>query len=134
MVLAIGIEQSDNDGEFRLIHGLTRLYDGVIEGFEAWRATSILTQIRQSEPKVYVDGQLVRGPLEYGPGGRMDVLVPGEGVYSIITYPGDLAGWVKVGRIHGSRVEFRAGSKQVRIECNQLIVASDRPVFALRRH
>jgi len=58
-VLAIGIDQSDNAWDFRLVRVFNRYYELVIEGFEAWRATSIVTQIRQSEPKVYVDGQLV---------------------------------------------------------------------------
>jgi hypothetical protein len=30
-------------------------------------------------------------------------------------------------------IEFQAGGKQVRIECNQAIVDSDRPVFTMRR-
>jgi hypothetical protein len=131
--LAIGMEQSgENPWDFRLVRVLNRLYEGAVEGFEAWRATSIVAQIRHSEPKVYVDGQLV-APLEYGPAARMDVQVPGEGVYSIISYPGGLTGWVEAGHIHGSVIEFRAGSKQVRIDCNKPIVDSDRPVFAMRR-
>jgi hypothetical protein len=70
----------------------------------------------------------------------MDVQVPGEGVYSIISYPmrshradGGLTGWVEAGRIHGNVIEFQAGGAQVRIECDKPIVDSDRPVFALRR-
>ena len=97
-VLAIDIQQSDNGQGFRLNCVLNQLYDSVIEGFEPWLAPSIVTQIRQSEPGVYVDGR-VMGPLEYGQGARMDVQVPGDGVYSIITYSGELAG-VKAGHIH----------------------------------
>jgi len=138
--LAIGMEQSDtNPWDFQLVGVLNRFYQNVMVAFEAHRATYIRDQIRQSQPKVYVDGQLV-APLQYGPAARMDIKVPGEGVYSIVSYPmhshqadGGLTGWVEAGRIHGNVIEFQAGSKQVRIECDKPIVDTDRPVFALRR-
>jgi hypothetical protein len=70
----------------------------------------------------------------------MNVLVPGEGLYSITSFPvaerradGHATGWVEAGHIHGNVIEFRTGGKQVRIECNKPIVDSDRPVFAMRR-
>ena len=87
--------------------------------------------MRQSDPKVYVDEQLV-SPPSYGPAAKINVLVPGEGVYSIISVPG-LAGWVENGRIHGSVIEFKAGNKQVRIECNKPIAQSDLPIFVRHR-
>lgn len=131
--LAIGMEQSgQNSWNFGLVRAFNRVYESVIEGFEAWRATAIVARIRQSEPKVYVDGQLA-APLEYGHAATMDVRVPGEGVYSIIAYPARLTGWVEAGRIHANTIEFQAGGKQVRIECTQPIVESDRPVLARRR-
>jgi hypothetical protein len=138
--LAIGMEQSGaNPWDSRLVRVLNRLYKGFMGGVEAWRATNIVAQIQQSEPKVYVNGQLV-APLQYGPAATMDVQVPGEGVYSITLYPmrshradGGLTGWVEAGHIHGNVIEFQAGSKQVRIECSKPIVDSDRPVFAMRR-
>jgi hypothetical protein len=46
---------------------------------------------------------------------------------------GEPTGWVEAGRIHGNVIEFQAGSKQVRIECDRPIVDSDRPVFVMRR-
>ena len=56
-------------------------------------------------------------------------------MYSIISYPmrsrradGGLTGWVEAGRIHRNVIEFQAGSKQVRIECDKPIVDSDRGV------
>jgi hypothetical protein len=113
--------------------------ENLLEGLEAWQATSIVAQIRQSEPKVYVDGQLV-APLKYGPAASIDVQVPGDGVYSIIPYPirrhrasGEPTGWVEAGHLHGSVIEFQAGGKPVRIECNKPIVDTDRPVFAMHR-
>lgn len=140
VTLAIGTGQSgENPWDFRIVRVLNQLYENFLEGLEAWQATSIVAQIRQSEPKVYVDGQLV-APLKYGHAASMDVQVPGDGVYSIISYPipshradGGLTGWIEAGHIHGNVIEFQAGSRQVRIECNTAIVDSDRPVFARRR-
>lgn len=85
--LAIGMEQSgENFWDYRIVRVLNWLYEGFFEGFEARLATSRVARIRQSEPKVDVEGQLA-APLEYGPAARMDVHVPGDGVYSIISYP-----------------------------------------------
>ena len=140
VMLAIGMGQSSgNPWDFRVVSVLNQLYENFLNGLAAWQSTSIVAQIRQSEPKVYVEGQLV-APLAYGPAARMDVQVPGDGVYFITSYPmprrqadGRPTGWVEAGHIHGNVIEFQAGSKQVRIECNKPIVDADRPVFALRR-
>ena len=138
--LAIGMEQGEaNPWDFQLVSVLNRLYKSFVEGFEARLALYIRDQIRRSQPKVYINGRL-GAPLQYGPAASMDVQVPGEGVYSIISYPmtshradGGLTGWVESGRIHGNVIEFQAGGAQVRIECDKPIVDFDRPVFALRR-
>ena len=140
IMLAIGVGQSGENGiDFRITHVLNQMYEDLLEGLQVWQATGIVAQIRQSDPKVFVDGQLV-APLGYGPGASMNVKVPENGVYVITSYPvprhradGELTGWVEAGRIHGNLIEFRAGSKQVRIECNKPILNSDRPVFAMHR-
>ncbi len=140
VTLAIGLGQSgENPRDFQLARVLNQLYGNFLQGLEAWQATSIVTRIRQSEPEVYVDGQLV-APLAYGVGATINVRVPGDGVYFITSYrmpsrqaDGGLTGWVEAGHIHRNVIEFRAGNKQVRIECNKPIVDSDRPIFALRR-
>jgi len=132
-MLAIGMEQStDNPWNVQFSRVLNRLYEGFVQSVEAWRATSIVARIRQSDPKVYLDGHLLP-PLEYGHAATIAVRVPGEGVYSIISYPRGPTGWVEVGSIHGSVIEFKVGSRQVRIECNKPIVDSDRSVFARRQ-
>ena len=140
LTLAIGTGQSGGSlRDSRIVRILSQLYETCLEGLEAWQATSIVAQIRQSQPRVYVDGQLA-GPLRYGHGSRMDVQVPGDGTYSITSFPipshradGGPTGWVEAGHIRGNLIEFQAGGKQVRIECNKPIVGSDRPVFAMRR-
>jgi len=136
--LVVGMEQSEGSPwASGFVRGLDRFYENLIEGFEIWRVTKIVTQIRQSEPKVYVNGQLV-APLAYGHGASMDVQVPGEGVYSITlllgrSADGGLNGWAEAGHIHGNVIEFQAGSKQVRIVCTRPIVNFDRPIFVMRR-
>jgi hypothetical protein len=141
IALAFGMAQtSESQGSYRIVRILDALYNHLLGGIEAHQASRIVAQVRQSAPKVYVDGQLV-APLEYGPATRMDVQVPGDGVYSIMVYrfmqsqtaDGIPTGWVAAGQIHGSVIEFQAGGRQVRIECNQPIVDSDRPVFVRRR-
>ena len=126
--LAIGLGQG---GENRWALQITRLYENVIQSLEAWRATNIVARVRQADPKVYLDGRLA-APPDYGPAARINIRVPDEGVYSIVPYAG-LAGWVEAGRIHGSVIEFQAGNKHVRIECNKPVVGADRPIFARRQ-
>lgn len=140
VTLSIGMGQSSEGGwDSRLVNILNQLYEHFLDGIKAWQSIGIVRQVRESDPKVYVDG-LVAAPLEYGPGASMKVQVPGDGEYVIMTYPmpshqadGVPTGWVEAGHIHANVIEFQAGSKQVRIECNKPIVDSDRPVFALRR-
>jgi hypothetical protein len=130
--LAIGMERGrENPWGVRIVSVLNGLYEGVVDRVEIWRANSLVAQIRESRPKVYVDGQLV-APLQYGRAATMEVQVPGVGVYSITSYP-ILTPWVEAGHIYGNVIEFQAGGRQVRIECDKPIVDSDRPVFALRR-
>ncbi len=140
VLLTIGIQRSAaNPGDFQLPRFLNHIYESLLQGFEIHRATGIVAQIRQSDPKVFVEGQMVE-PLQYGPAATMDVQVPGEGVYSIISYPmpahradGGPTGWVQAGSIHENKIEFQAGSKWVRIECNKRIADSDHSVFAMYR-
>jgi hypothetical protein len=89
--LVIGLGQNgENRWAFQIARVLDQLYKSFVQSLEARRAADIVARIRQSEPKVYVDGQLA-APLEYGPAAKINVHIPGEGVYSIISYPG-LAG------------------------------------------
>jgi len=140
VALAIGMGQSgENPRDFKIVRVVNQLYENFLEGLEGWQAPGRVALIRQSEPKVYVDDQLV-APLKYGPAATMDVQVPGDGVYSITSYPmpshradGGLTGWVEAGRIHGNGIEFQAGGKRVHIECNKPIVDFDRRVFVMRR-
>jgi hypothetical protein len=133
LTLAIGMEQTrTNPWDFQIGEIFQRLHMHLYEAFEAHRAAYLRSEIRAADPKVYVDGQPAP-PLEYGGGARMDVQVPGDGVYSVLIYSLAPAGWAKAGRIHGNVIEFQAGTRQVRIECNRQIVSDNRPVFVRRR-
>lgn len=142
VTLAIGqaAQSSDSYRDLPVVRLVYRVYENFLQGREARRDERIVAKIRQSEPKVYVDGRVV-SPLHYAPATTMDVLVPGEGLYSIslyrymelLTADGRPTGWVAAGHVHANMIEFQAGRKQVRIVCNQPIVDSDRPVFAMRR-
>lgn len=132
--LAIGLGQGGAERwDFHFVRALNRLYEGLVQGLEARRAVGIVARIRQSAPKVYVDGQLA-APLEFAAASRMDVQVPGEGVYSVLLFhPAGLTGWDEAGRMHDHVIEFQAHGRQVRIECDQAIVDSEEPVFVRRR-
>jgi len=142
VTMAVGeaAQNSDSYADSPIVRFLNHVYENFLQGREARRVEGIVAKIKQSDPKVYVD-RLLMAPLEYGPSKTMNVLVPQEGLYSISLYRytrlrtagGRPTGWVEAGHIHGNEIKFQAGSKQVRIECSQPIVDSDRPVFVMRR-
>jgi hypothetical protein len=138
---AVAIAQSNQTlADLPVIRSLTDLYQNFVEARQAVRAKEIVERIAGSSPKVFVDGRLV-APLAFGPAATMDVQIPGDGVYSVTMFPiserraadDRPTGWVEAGRISGNLIEFRAGGKSVRIECNKPLVDRDGPVFAMRR-
>ena len=139
--LTVGEAQSsDGPSDFAVVRVLYRAYEHLMWIRDTHRAPGVIAKIRDSDPKVYING-LPAAPLQYGPAATLDVEVPGDGVYSVALYRvgerrmenGRLTGWVEAGGIRGNAIEFTAGSSQVRIECNQPIMDSDRPVFVIRR-
>jgi hypothetical protein len=151
VVLAIALagalavaQSSDGLSESPVAHILHHLYvisfqlRSLFGAFtDAERAKIIANKIADSDPKVFVDGRLA-APLEFGPAATMIVKIPGNGVYSITSYPvaeptadGGPSGWVETGRIVGNVIQFRAGGKQVLIECNKPIVDRDHPLFVM---
>jgi hypothetical protein len=138
--LAIGMAQvSDTYRDVPLVLYFQQMYEDFLNNRALVRSAAITRLIRQSEPKVYVDG-LLAAPLEYGPAGRMDVRLPGDGVYSLVLFAarrlradGIPTGWVLAGKAHENLVEFEAGGRRIRIECNRPIVDSDHPVSVMRR-
>ena len=131
--LAVAVQSAgSNPWDYRLVRTLNRLFQGWADAFEFGQDSFIAQFTLRSDPKVYVDGRLAP-PLEKGAAGTLIVQVPGEGAYRIEFYCRRLEGWTEAGRIHGNVIEFRAGGKQVRIECSNALVETDRPVYVLRR-
>ena len=108
---------------------VNRFWENALELFEVWSTTGMVNRIRQSDPKVYVDGQPAPPP-RFVHAAIMEVDIPGEGVY-FVTVHRRLQGWTEAGRVHGNLIEFRVGEKRVIVECNRSISA-DHPV-AIRR-
>jgi hypothetical protein len=142
LVLVIGLGQgADYSSDFPMLRFIGDFYNHILDGFDLHQMHGLMVRIEQSSPRVSVDGQPA-APLVYGPGTAMSVEVPGGGTYKFISVRrreefllsrgGTPAGWVDAGHIHGSMIEFEAGGKQVRIECNQPIADSDRVVFVRR--
>lgn len=143
VTLAVGATQiSSNFLDSQLARVIQPVYDRYADvvprgiwdliGLDVLEETRIVARIRQSNPRVYVNGNFTAAP-QYGPAATINVQVPGEGVYSITTHRGGVKGWVQAGRIHGDTIEFEAGRNQVRIECDKPVVGSDRPVFIRHR-
>lgn len=138
-VVAIA-QSSDSLSDLPFVRTLHQLYRNFSEARQAERAKSIATRVAESEPKVFVDGRLA-APLKLGPAATMNVQIPGDGVYSITSYrlaerriaDEHRTGWVEAGHMLGNVIEFQAGSRQVRIVCNQPIVDTDQPVFVRRQ-
>jgi hypothetical protein len=137
--LAIGMEESrQNSWGSGIVQLFSEVYEGVTGTIETWPSRRVTAQVRQSDPRVYVDGEL-SAPLKYGPlvgpwgEAAMIVRIPGEGRFYIT--PQRVADdWIEVGLIHDNVIEFQAGRKSVRIVCNKQIVDTDRPVFVHQRH
>jgi hypothetical protein len=142
VVLTVAIAQNRDTGSGILIEIVSQARMTFAEYFlqprEAERAAGIVAKIRQSNPKVYINGELA-GPLEYGTAGSIKVRLP-DGIYSLMLYrstghesaDGRLAGWLEAGHIHGKSIEFEADSQRVRIECDEDLVERERGVFIRR--
>jgi hypothetical protein len=141
VVLAMSMTQARDTHSGILLEIVNRARGAWFEYFvqprEAERAARIVAKIRQSKPKVYLNGKLA-GALEYS-ADSMTVHVP-DGVYSLTLYPyigqenadGQATGQSEAGHIHGKLIEFQAGSQRVRIECDEALVERDRGVFIRR--
>lgn len=100
----------------------------------SYGALELRKKLQRSEPKFYVDGQLLKAP-QYGPwqAATMWLEVPGAGVYLFTSYSGRMAGFQQAGTVHGNVLKFQAGARQVRIECSAAITDDDQPIYVSRR-
>jgi hypothetical protein len=100
----------------------------------SYGAQELRSKLLRSEPKIYVDGQLLKTP-QFGAwrAGTTWVEVPGGGVYLFTSYSGGASGFTEAGKVHGNVLQFRAGSRFVRIECNAPITEDDQSIYVSRR-
>jgi hypothetical protein len=137
--LTIAIAQTGESHGDAVMGHLNRLYEGLVMMVDSHRAVFVRDAIRESQPRVYVDGQ-PGATLEYRGGASLWVHVPGDGVYGAIFVryvdhfsPGREFPLDEAGRVHDNVVEFQAAGKQFRIECNRPIIDGELPVFVLHR-
>ncbi len=129
--LAVGMQQTGYSNPaawlFERIRGACEAF---VFGLEAYDASALMVRIRDSQSKIYLDGQLQPAP-EVWRGAQMRMHVPGEADYAVMLV-GGIKGFTEAGRVHGNVMEFQAGSHHVRVECNRQVTDSDRPVFVRR--
>ncbi|HEV2447603.1 MAG TPA: hypothetical protein VGS58_16850, partial [Candidatus Sulfopaludibacter sp.] len=128
MALAIATGQSGPGSLDFLWTPLRRLYLGLRFNIDTREASAIRARIRQSNPRVYVDGQPAPPP-QYRGGLSVFVVLPGGREFGILLVQPPGANWQRVGTIHGNVIQFEADGKQVRIECDKAVVDADRPVY-----
>lgn len=131
--LAIGMEQSaERLAGSSIVEILSGWYDAFLYGVQAHRVAALTMQIRDSDPRVFVDGAPAP-PLQFRHSTVFDVQIPGDGIYSITFGNLELKGWVRAGRIDGSVIRFQAGTHRVAVDCRQRLMISDAPVWLRRR-
>jgi hypothetical protein len=129
--LAVGQQGGYSNPATWLFEKLRGAYEAFTFGFKAFDTSAVMVRMRQSQPRVYVDGQL-QPPPDIWRGADVQIHVPGEGEYFVMLV--DIGkGFVQAGRMHGNFLEFQAGSRHVRIECNRQLVSADRPVYVWRQ-
>jgi hypothetical protein len=138
VTLAVATEQgSGNSGMDYLVSRLRRVYHGFVLSIELRQCTAIMVRFKQSDPKVYVDGQPAAPPTYKG-AASLWVDVPAGGEYGAVLFSPELLdgaakGFIEAGTLHQNVLEFQAGGKQVRIVCNRPVVDADRPVYVTHR-
>lgn len=134
--LAIAAGQGGGDllGELTSAFHLQPVRETFMRWVGPWQAHAIFKRILDSDPKVYIDGEFQpNAQLRTWHAATMWIDLPGEGPYLFSTYRDAEGPLLRAGGIHGNVIEFRAGAKQVRIECSSAIVTIDRVIFAIRK-
>ena len=133
-MIALGTAQSGHPLE-NLANGVQGLIAGLEQFFGSHWAGHILSAVRNSHPKVYVDGQLLSETEYGGRGATMWVQVPGEAKYVIALHPALIGGFaVPAGRFRGRDLEFQAGGRVVRMEWGPTLgFGAERPVYIMDR-
>jgi hypothetical protein len=129
-MIALGTAQSGHPLE-NLANGVQGLIAGVHQFVGSHWAAHVLSAVRNSHPKVYVDGQLLSETEYGGRGATMWVQVPGEGKYVIALHSALMGGLaLPAGRFRGRDLEFHAGGRVVRMEWGPTLgFGVERPVY-----
>uniref|UniRef100_Q01Y80 Uncharacterized protein n=1 Tax=Solibacter usitatus (strain Ellin6076) TaxID=234267 RepID=Q01Y80_SOLUE len=117
-MLAIGAAQSGKGTLENLGDGLYQLHNNTINWIGDMWVGHIMAAFRNSNPKIYVDGEL-RPDVEFGGSGvGVWFRLPGEGKYLVALRRTIIEGPVppRAGVFDGHALDFQAGGRHVRIE------------------
>jgi hypothetical protein len=132
-MIAIGGAQTGNSTLGNLGNGIHDITVGVEQWFDYMWIAHIMLAFRNSNPKVYVDGEL-RTDAVFGSSGNAWLRLPGEGKYYIALTRGGFEGPVPPsnGHFDGHVLEFQQAGRSVRVESHgRYGFGGDRPVYAL---
>lgn len=133
-LLAIGSAQSGGGTLENIGDGIVRLHNDSINWIQDLWVGHIADRFRNSNPKVYVDGDL-RADAEFGGSGiGVWLRLPGEGKYLVALRRRAIEGAVppRAGLFDGHVLEFQAGAHLVRIESSHTYGFNERlPVYVL---
>jgi len=131
-MLAVGMEQV-SQGSLENLSREAHVYSQRTKRwFEQMWLAHMVHAFRNSELKVYVDGELRNDVVIGGSSGGLTVKVPGEGKYFLAFHLDGFKGAYTPGRFGGHTLEFDAGGRAVRIESSGSFGFGDpRPVYML---
>jgi hypothetical protein len=96
--------------------GVREFSDGVGQWFDDMWTGHIVMAFRNSQPKVYVDGELQTDAVVGGSRGGLWIQFPGEGRYLLAYRLGGFRGSSTPARFDGHTIDFQAGGRSVRVE------------------
>jgi hypothetical protein len=115
-MLAVGMEQAQRGGLDNLANGVRQFGDEVGQWFDDMWIAHIMMAFRNSQPKVFVGGELRTDAIVGGKMGGLWVQFPVEGRYWVALRLGTYRGPWTPARFDGHALEFQAAGKMVRIE------------------
>ncbi len=128
LTMTIATGQTESTGLDALIAFLQHVYNSIVDTHVQ---SAIMVRIRESHPKVFIDGQPSPPPVAMR-GASFVIHVPGDAFYQVVLFHDDSGRWTETGAIHGNILTFQAGERQVRIVCDKNLVDADRRVYTRR--
>jgi hypothetical protein len=133
-IIAVGAAQSGSGTLEHLAGGISRLRVTTMDWIGDLWVGHVALAFRQSNPRIYIEGEL-RSDVEFGGSGvGVWVRIPEEGKYLIGLRRTAFEGPVppRAGRFDGHALEFQAGSRTVRIESTETYGFHERlPVYVM---